>query len=61
MTEPNWKKTYSTWYLTAVAVVGAVTAAVNSLENISLPAWVIPVLGAVGVFLRALPQAEKKD
>lgn len=54
----DWKKTYSTWLLAATAVLGAVNLALQSLtgSGVDIPTWVLPVIGAVGVFLRALPQ-----
>jgi hypothetical protein len=61
-TMTNWKKAYTTWVNTAIAVLAAVSAAVLHLtaQNTTIPAHVLAEVlagvGALTVFLRALPQ-----
>jgi hypothetical protein len=57
----DWKKAYTTFYFYAIAAFGAVIVAVEHLSSsgVDIPAWALPVLSAVGVFLRALPQEPK--
>lgn len=54
----DWKRAYSTFIFYAIAVAGAVLMAVEHVtaQGVDVPAWVLPIVGAVGVFLRALPQ-----
>jgi hypothetical protein len=63
----DWKKTYSTWFNGALAVLGALAATIVYLQSqdTTLPAWVLPAaatfVGAFTVFLRSLPQPEKPE
>lgn len=59
----DWKKAYSTWLFVALALAGASLEALQfvSAEGVTIPAWVLPIVGAVGVFLRRLPQDMGQD